>query len=102
MNLALALGYNHKRLERGSPKELYVPRKIISTLYLLSPPHNTLNIAVYVANYRIEGNFRGRKFLRISRICVYPRKFSPQKSTIMPTPNWQCQATYKSFLHKFL
>ena len=32
----------------------------------------------YITGYRIAGNFRGRKFSRISRITGYSRKYYPR------------------------
>ena len=48
-------------------------------------------------HYRIAGNFQGRKLLRVSRFCVYSRKFS---LGVWCPLAWQKRAIHKSFLHE--
>ena len=48
-------------------------------------------------HYRIAGNFQGRKLLRVSRFCVYSRKFS---LGVWCPLVWQKRAIHKSFLHE--
>ena len=36
--------------------------------------------SLFIIQYRIAGNFRGRKLSRISRFFRHPRKFSPRNS----------------------
>ena len=52
--------------------------------------------------YRIAGNFRGRKLLRISRFESHPRKFSPRNlGGAAPIYDW-FQAIRESFLCEIL
>ena len=55
-----------------------------------------------LGNYRIAGNFRGRKPSRISRFERHPRKFSPRNfGHAAPTYVW-FQAIRESFLREIL